>query len=704
MTSTVPRPTGLRRPDGRAKLTGAARYAADTPAASVLHAALVPATVAYGQVTRIDAEEASAAPGVVTVLTHRSMPHLHATSSPPLGQPVLPMQDDRVYHEGQPVAMVLAETLEQARHAATLVGIDYAGTGSTTVFGAGEPAIPTGGHVMHEPDESVGDIDAELARAAVIIEQAYTTADRHHNPMEPAATLAMWDGDQLTVHDATQGIGFVQLALAVAFDLPTDHVRVVCPFIGGGFGCKGYVWPHKVLAAAAARIVGRPVKLVLTRAESYTAHGHQPATRQTVTLGANAEGHLTAVRHYGVNACASFADYPEYTTGATRWLYASPAISVRTRIERLDRPQPTAMRAPHEGPGMFALESAMDELAYALDLDPLELRLRNEPERDPMTGQPFSSRPLRECLTRAAERFGWQHRPRAPRSMRDGDQWVGYGMAVATMDTFRVPCSARVRMHADGRVTAECGTQEIGTGLPGVITLVAAEVLGVDPGAVEVHLGDTELPQAGMTAGSSATMGVGSAVHVAATELRGKLDALDGAGGYPARLAAAGLSSLEAEQRWSPDDDAGSRYSIHTYGAVFVEVRVDAELGLVRMPRCVGVYGAGRIINLLAAHSQMIGGITWGYGQAVLEASAFDSHLGRFVSKNLAGYLVPVNADIGEIDVSFVDDHDPHACPIGAKGIGELGAVGVSAAITNAVFHATGVRVRDLPIPIKGLL
>jgi xanthine dehydrogenase YagR molybdenum-binding subunit len=488
------------------------------------------------------------------------------------------------------------------------------------------------------------------------------------------------------------------MVLAAAFALPADQVHISRPFVGGGFGCKGFVHPHQLLTAAAARVLGRPVKLVLSRAQMFTGCGHQPATRQTVTLAAARDGALSAVDHHSVNAAARADDYTEFATAGTRWLYATPALRVTTRVERLDRPQPNPMRAP--GPGMFAVESAMDELAYRLGVDPVVLRLRNEPEVDPVTGQPFSSRPLRACLLEGTRRFGWDSRPPQPRSMRAGSDLLGWGMAVATMDTFRFACSARIRAEANGRVVVEAGTQEIGTGLPAIMTTIAADVLGVPADSVEVHHSDTSLPAAGMTAGSSATMGVGSAVSLAASQLRDKLTALDpSAQGSPAELlTAAGLSSLEAQARWDP---AESPLSIHTYGAVFVEVRVDADLGPVRMNRCVGVYGAGRIINPLAARSQMIGGITWGLGQALLERSTFEPTLGRFLSKNLAGYIIPSNADIGDIDVSFVDDH---ASPLGAKGIGELGAVGVAAAIANAAFHATGVRVRDLPITIDRLL
>lgn len=698
-------PHGLRRPDGPVKLTGRAQYAADRIPENVLYAALVTATIPRGRLSSVDRDRALAAPGVAAVLTHADMPRMELTSSPPLGQPSHPMQDDQIHYEGQPIAVVLAETEEQARHASTLVGASYDIAPAQTDFTASE--IADDGN----PDVVVGDLESGLAAAEAVIDETYSTANRHHSPIEPATTIARWDGDQLTVHASVQGISFAQGALATVFQVPADHVRVISGFVGGGFGCKAYIWPHTLITAAVARVTGRTVKLVLTRANSFTAHGYQPATCQRVTLAAGSDGRLTAIRHHSVNVSSALGDYLEGTTGGTAWMYASPAISLKVTAKNLNRAQPTPMRAPHEGPGMFALESAMDELAYALDIDPLELRLRNEPSVDPVTGKPFSSRPLRECLLSTARRFGWDDRPRKPRSLRQGHELVGYGLAVATMDTFRMPSSARVSLRADGTIVVEAGTQEIGTGVPGVLSRIAADVLGGDPGSVEVRHGDTSLPPASITAGSMATMSVGSAVHAAATELRDKLESLEAGDepGHAGRLKRAGMASMEAEGRWEPAnaiDGLGrpAGYSMHTYGAVMAEVRVDADLGLVRMPRCVGTYAAGRIINPQAARSQMTGGIAWGYGQALLESSEFDAGLGRFVSKNLAGYLVPVNADIGELDVSFVDEPDPHASATGAKGIGELGAVGVSAAIANAVYHATGVRVRDLPISLNRLL
>jgi xanthine dehydrogenase YagR molybdenum-binding subunit len=700
---------GLLRPDGPAKLTGAARYAGDVPAEGVLAAALVSSTVPTGRLTAVDTAVAECAPGVVHVLTHDTMPRLNPLPSPPLGHPVLPLQGTEIHYEGQPVAMVLAETLEQAQYAASLVTASYADVVEPVVFGAADDLVPGPGHVLvGAVDEAKGDVEAGLAGADVVIDREYRTADRHHNPIEPSATLASWDGNQLVLHSSVQTVAMAQPVLAALFSLPPDQVRVICPFTGGGFGGKGYIWPHLPLAAAAARVAGRPVRLVLTRAQMFTLSGHQPATRQVVRLGARTDGRLTALSHYSVNASARLGDYVELTTNATSWLYESPAIETHLRIQRLDRPNPTPMRAPHSGSGMFAIESAMDELAQELGIDPVELRLRNEPEAEPMTGKPFSSRKLVDCLREGAARFGWERRPPQPRSMRDGGELVGWGMAVSTMDTVRGPSSARIRIAASGRVTVETGMQEIGTGLPAMVQAVVAETLGCDPDDVDVRNGDSSFPPHAGTIGSMSTIVLGAAVQAAA---RDAMEKLNGEPGRPLAelLAEAGLTELVAEGRWAPPQDSlsGGRvggHSTHTYGAVFVEVRVDEELGLVRVTRAVGRYAAGRIINPIAARSQMTGGMIWGCGQALLEQSVFEPRLGRFLSKNLANYLVPVNADVPDIDVAFVADDDRHAGPLGAKGIGELAAVGVCAAIANAVFHATGCRIRELPIRIQDVL
>ncbi|UNO38476.1 xanthine dehydrogenase family protein molybdopterin-binding subunit [Streptomyces sp. MST-110588] len=699
-------PQGLRRPDGPAKLTGAALYTADRPHPDALVAALVTATVPTGRLAALDTAAAERAPGVVRVIRHQDMPRLNPMPSPPMGHTVLVMQDDRIHYEGQPVAVVLARTWEQARYAASLVDASYEDVVEPVMFGAA-PEIEARGPMLlrEEPDVGVGDVEAGLARADVVVDATYTTSDRHANAIEPPAVLAWWEEDRLTLHVSTQAVALTQGTVAALFGVAPQNVTVHSPYVGGGFGSKAFLQQPVPLAVAAARVAGRPVRLVLTRAQTFTLCGHQAATRQRVRIGARRDGRLTALEHRSTNATTRAADYHiEAATAGSGSLYASPAIALKARVEQVDRPAPTPMRSPNEGVGLFALESAMDELSYELGMDPVELRIRNEPTVHPMTGRPFSSRRLVECLREGARRFGWDGRPPAG-SLREGDDLIGWGVATAVMDSFRGPAAARIRAGAGGRIVVETGTEEIGTGIPAMVQAVASQALGIGPADIEVRHGSSDLPAHGGVFGSMTTMSVGSAVHVAATALREKLTA---AGGFEG-MRQAGIDTLEAEGNWAPEASAhpngtASEVSALVYGAFFAEVRVDADLGLVRMTRGVGVYSAGRIINPLAARSQLTGGIIWGLGQALRERSVMEPGRGRFLHKNLAGYVVPVHADIGDLDVSFIEDEDRHASAIGAKGIGEIGSNGTAAAIANAVHHATGRRIRSLPITAEDLL
>jgi xanthine dehydrogenase YagR molybdenum-binding subunit len=718
MTSVAAHSIGkaIDRIDGPAKVTGEARYTADTPLPGLAFAALAMSTIAHGRIRSIDTRAAEKAPGVLKVLSHVNMPQLAAIPAEMPMQQLMPMQGDRIEYEGQPVALVVAESLEEASYAAKLVRIEYAKEAAHVDF---RENLDNGHPVQTwaEPDTRFGDIDAGFARAEVRVEHVYRTADRHHNPMEPSATIAAWRDGKLDVYDATQWVWGVRMTLAAAFAMPPEDIRVRNTFCGGGFGCKGFTWPHQILAAVAAREAGRAVKLVLTRAQTFTSHGYQPATEQTIALGATRDGRLTAIRHDSASPTATFQDYMEYACSGTRTLYACPAIATSHRAVAVHRGVPTPMRAPHEGPGMVALEIAMDELAVELDIDPVELRLRNYAEKnDPTTGKPFSSKKLAECYREGVERFGWARRNARPRSMREGRNLVGWGMATASMSTFRFPANARVTIDDKGHVLIEAGCQEIGTGAHTVLPQIAADALGVSVERVRLSLGDTTLPETGGTFGSSTTLGVGSAVHDAAMKLKAKLAELAKTKGdrktretsYAKALSQAGVDKLSAEGQWTPGPDASplgeTSWSMASYGAVFAEVRIDETLLIPRVSRLVGVYSAGRIINPKTAKSQMIGGMAWGVGQALLEASEMDRALGRYLSKNLAGYLLPVNADLGSIEVSFVDEVDPHASAIGARGVGELGAVGVGPAIANAVWHATGVRVREVPIRPEMLL
>jgi xanthine dehydrogenase YagR molybdenum-binding subunit len=704
----------LSRADGRLKVTGAARYTADVPVADAVHAAIVHSTIARGRTVSIDTALAGLAPGVLALFTHRNMPRMNPTPKPwshlhPHGQSYLPLQDDEIHYAGQPIALVIAKTLDQAAHAGTLIKVAYDAQ-QPIVFG-----LQTAREAVDPPQflwpvaSSVGDADKAIASAAIRIERTYATADRHHNQMEPHATTAMWDAaGTLTLYETTQHIFGVRELLAIVLGLPPEKINVVSHFLGGGFGGKAYVWPHTLLAALAAKVLERPVRLQLTRAQMYSMVGHQAATIQTIALGADKNGKLLGIRHESISPTPMFDNYIEYAALATRSLWgASGGIATNHKIVHVNRNTPTAMRAPHEALGHFALESAMDELAYETGIDPVALRLLADTAIDPLSGRPFSTRAMRRCLTEGAARFGWEKRTPEPRSMRDGRYLVGQGMAGAIYTHWRWPAKARVTLTSDGSALVEAGMHDIGTGTYTVMQQVAADALGLAPEKVAVRLGDTRLPASHAAIGSATMANAGAAVLLAAKAAREKAMALakDKVNiGYAELLARNGLTTLVADADYDPVEEAQGPKAIFSFAAVFAEVRVDPELGLVRLSRFVGAYDAGRIINPKTARSQAIGGIIWGVGQALLEQSETDPVLGRFLHRNCSGYLVPTNADIPELETLFVGEFDEEASPLGAKGLGELTAVSVAPAIANAVYHATGKRVRDLPITVEKLL
>lgn len=696
------------RIDGPAKVTGQARYTADVPVENLAHAVLVTSTVPKGMVTGIDISEAQAQPGVLRVFTYENTPRFLPVTSAPMGERDLPLQGPTISYEGQVVTLVVADSLENASEAARRIRIDYRSDQFVTDYlskpKAGEPLNIWLGPV----DQHIGDVPAALAAAESRVHHVYETADRHHNAMEPSATIASWEDGQLTVYDAAQGLSWVQAALSQAFGLDPAIIRIRTDYVGGGFGAKGYVWPRVFLAVMAARELRRPVKLVLTRAQSFTAHGYQAASRQTVALAARRDGMLTGIRHQVVNAGSTMGDNNEPAAVGTRLLYACPSIETSHRAVRVDRGNPTPMRAPLEGVGLAALEIAMDELAYELGIDPLELRLRNYAETDPSEGRSFSSKKLRECYLEGARRFGWSDRNLEPGSMRDGRDLIGWGTASALMQAFRRPARARITINDENTILVESATQELGGGTYTVLAQIAADALGLPIGRVRVSIGDTSLPEGPVSAGSSVTLSAGSAVQDAAVKLRQVLSAAGASSpaDYQDALKRLGRDMLSAEGAWSPPaaQDGERGPAMYTFGAVFAEVRLDEDIPIPRVSRVVGVYSAGRIINPKTARSQMTGGIIWGIGQALLEKSEMDHQLGRFLSKNFAGTLIPVNADIPDIDVAFIEEFDGIASPIGAKGIGELGGVGIGPAIANAVFHATGKRVRSYPVRPEMLL
>jgi len=723
----------LDRVDGRMKVTGGARFAAEWPLERMAHAVLLSSTIANGRIKSFDTSAAERASGVLHVMTHENAPKLKPVfTNPAEGDAAgrrVPLQSPVVYYAGQYIAMVVAETLEQARHASELIRVTYDEQPPAADLDKerGKAFVPKSRVAGKPADTLRGDVDAGLSAADVRVDEIYRTPTEHHNPMEPHATTAAWDGDKVTVYDATQYTYGVRHSIAVSFGIPEENVRCVCKFTGGAFGCKGTVWAHVPLAAAAARQVQRPVKLVTTRQQMFANVGHRAETEQHVVLGAKRDGRLTAIIHEGISHTSVYDEYVEPFSKPTHMMYACDNFKASQRLVPRNVGTPTYMRAPGECSGMFALESALDELAYKLNLDPIQLRLVNHADTDPDTRLPWSTKLLKESYRVGAERFGWSRRNPQPASTRDGRYLVGMGMATAVYPVNHFPSSARVVVRQDGSVLAECSTHDLGTGTYTILTQIASETLGLPPERIEVVIGDTNLPKAMVSGGSSTAMSVGTSVQGAARAAIAKLlDAaradrrspLYGASGdgvvardgrvvlksdptkgetYSELFARASMKEVEGTYD-TQFNDKEKKFSSHAFGAHFAEVRVDRDFGEVRVTRFAGAFDIGRALNRKTAESQMRGGIIMGIGMALMEETVMDANLGIFVNRDLAEYHVPVHADVPPIDVVLLDNFDEHASPIGAKGAGEIGIVGVAAAVANAVYHATGVRVRELPI------
>jgi xanthine dehydrogenase YagR molybdenum-binding subunit len=733
--------TPASRVDGRAKVTGAAKYAGEFSAKGLAYGSVVTSRIAKGRIARIDASEALRVDGVIDVLTHENRPRLASTDVAykdevaPEGSPFRPLYDERIWFSGQPIALVVAEEWEIARFAASLVRVDYNEEAHVTDLNRQRRKAATAakpGADMFAPPKRRGAATQAFAAAEVRHEGEYYVPIEHHNPMEPYASTVMWDGSgQLTVYDKTQGVQNVQRYLCSVFDMKPDDVRVMSTFMGGGFGSGLRPQYQVALAVLAARALQRSVRLVLTRQQMYGL-GYRPAMIQRIALGANAGGTLDAITHDAITVTSQYEDFYRQETGWSGLLYRCTNAKYAHKLARLDLATACDMRAPSAATGVYALECAMDELAVALKLDPLELRLRCYSDRDQNADRPYSSKSLRACYREGAQAFGWDKRNAEPRSMRDGGELVGFGMATGVWDAMQMPITVRIALSANGHAEISCATSDIGTGTCTIMTQVAADMLGLPLDAITVKLGDSTLPQSPVEGGSWIAASVSNGIATTADAVRKELLRLakripnsplsDAA---PDEVAVAdgklvskrdasravsivdamrhsAVDRIEQEKSTSFPDDGSHVHNTHS--AVFAEVKVDEELGVIRVTRVVNAVAAGRILNTKTAASQIMGGVVWGIGMALHEETLLDHTFGRIMNPNIAEYHVPVNADVHDINVIFVDEPDDTINPLGVKGVGEIGIVGVAAAIANAIHHATGKRVRDLPITLDKLL
>jgi xanthine dehydrogenase YagR molybdenum-binding subunit len=724
------------RYDARAKVTGAAKYSAEfQPPADPVYAYIVQSTIASGRITSIDQAAAMKSSGVLAVMTPFNAPKLPVSGpQPPARRHITMLQEPDVFYNGQPIAVVVAHTLPEAMQAAALLRIRYQESPAKLHFerrlGEARPPKSPG----REPaTQTRGDLAAGMASGAVTVDQTYTTPYQHHNPMEPHATLAWWEGEKLTVHDSTQYITGDRMTIARTLGLPVDNVHVECPYTGGGFGSKGSTWSHVILAAMAAKVVQKPVKLALERPQMWGPVGGRPATVQRIKLAATKDGKITGASHDVIVHTSVMEDFLEPSADQTRMLYSSEACETSHKLVDMNLGVATFMRAPGESTGTAALETAMDELAIALKMDPVQLRLVNYAEKDLGSDKPFSSKHLRACYEQAAERFGWSRRNPEPRFTREGNKLIGWGMATATYPANRSAAEAIVRILPDGSAFVGCGSQDLGTGTYTIMAQTAGNALGIDPTMVQAKLGDSTLPKAPVSGGSQSAASIGPAIAAAAMQAKLKVaqlaindpkSPLHGAAiadiaaahgrlflntapgksdSYVDILSRNGGQPVEATGSAEPSEDH-TAMSTHSFGAVFAEVAVDLDTHMVEVRRMVATYDIGTLMNDTTGMNQLEGGIVWGVSFALHEESHLDNKFGRYVNNNLAEYHVPVNADIGKLDVTVLNIPDTKFSPLGARGIGEIGITGAAAAVGNAIFHATGKRVREFPITLDKLL
>jgi xanthine dehydrogenase YagR molybdenum-binding subunit len=736
MGSSIGQP--LTRREGVLKTTGAARYAADNHPPGMVYAALAVSSIARGRVTALDVAAAKAHPGVIEVMTPANAPRLaldpDAKDNPFMFRMDV-LQNDKVRFANQPIAVVVADTLEAATEGAILlapryetaparIGLESDDSFAPPYVGPGMPA-----------EDSHGDVEAGLAAASARVEAVYETPAQYHNALEPHAIVAAWDGDTLSIDTPSQGMAMAQARIAGLFGIAPESIHIRSPFLGGGFGSKGLVKGPQILGIMAASLVGRPVKLVLRREQMFGPVGHRAPTRQTLRLGADEQGRLTALSHHAKTATSTFDDFIEPAANASHALYASPAISTSHEAVRIDTGTPLFMRAPGEAPGSAALESAIDEMALACGMDPLAFRLKNYAEVEPMSGKPFSSKALRQCYAQGAESFGWATRPQAPRQMRDeAGMLVGWGMGTALFPAIMFQGHARAVLRRDGSGVVEIGAHDMGQGAWTALAQIAADALGLDPDRLEFRSGTSDLPDAGIAGGSAHTATAGAAIHDAGGNVIAKLADLatgdqrsplfgSGNAGVIARggrlhrrddeaqsesyadiLTRAGLDEIEGRGAGAADPAAQSAYAMYAHGAVFAEVKVDPDFGQMRVTRLVGAFASGTVVNPRMVRSQYYGGMIWGVSFALHEHAVMDKRTGRPMNPNLAAYHVPVNADVPNIEAILVEERDVHVNALGIKGVGEIGITGTAGAIANAVWHATGVRVRQFPITLDRLI
>jgi len=752
----------LVRVEGREKVTGKAKYSAEFPLPGLTYGVLATSTIAKGKIQRIETSAAMREPGVIAVLTHQNLPKLAKTPNDPqgkkdIGAPMgfLPMTGDEIFYAAQPVALVVADTIEHATHAARLVKVTYQKGDPIANFKQPKAELfdpqkvqdgKQNGHTKR------GDAKAAFASAPIQLTAVYNHPVYNHNPMEPGSTTAYWEApDRLTIYESTQGVTRTQSAVAAMTGMPREQIRVITKYLGGGFGCKGATWPHTILTVQAAKAVGRPVKLALTREQMFTSMGHREDQEQIMQLGATADGKLTSLVHTKKSTTSPWDNYAEPNSKIVDLLYASPAFESSYELARANVMTSTFMRAPGEAPGSFAIECSMDDLAYRVGVDPIEIRLRNYADHDYGTGQQWSSKSLKQCYARGAELFGWSKRNPKAGATRDGRYLVGMGMASASYPVHNSSGTARARLYADGHAVVQSGATDLGTGTYTVMTQVAADSLGLPIEKVRFELGDTQLPTAPNSGGSVAAGTVSSSIFLACQDVWQKLikaavidkksplyrakpedvavekgrlflkkdpkkgeafgelmkrgDMTDIEGMAQGKYGSGYEDAAAAKNADPTKKDQAGQHSMHSFGAHFCEVRVDMDLGTIRVSKWVSVIGAGRILNAQTARSQIIGGAIFGIGSALMEETFRDPNFSRYTNADLAGYHVPVNADIPDMTVEFVEEHDPYINAMGVKGIGEIAMVGVAAAVANAVYHATGKRLRDLPLtPDKVLM